>query len=384
MATKTRKSINAGIACVLTMFAFAPPSAVAREAEPAYARVVGNLEAGGVPLRQLRAGGCVAVTPAAGRIVALAFSPDGENLLWTNPQIADPALLRSTPEKLVGGLGGDRLWFAPELEYHWHGVPNWNTFENYKTPSASDPGAYAFAPGSEDEIVLHAEGELKAHGNDRPVGYRVTRWIRLAQAPVAVAPFMKGVRFVGITTSHRVALTAATRTGRLGLWHLLQLPVGSVLVVPLQAAAPPAAAAPLSYGLRGTWEVLPDQVRWRYGGKANAKFGLGAAALTGRSAAFRRLSDGDWLMIVRDFPIDPRAVYCDHPHGVPRNDQALQAWDGYGFGEMEFHSPALDAEHGPRSRTEEDSIWAFAADRQAIAVLAKQLLGVRVDDLLLP
>jgi hypothetical protein len=366
------------------MAAIAPQPGFALEGEPAYARVVGDLEAAGVPLRQLRDGGCAAVTPAAGRIVALAFTADGENLLWTNPQISDAVLLRATPEKLVGGLGGDRLWFAPELDYHWRGVPNWQTFENYKTPAASDPGAYAFVPGSEHEIVLHSDGEVQAHGSDRPVGYRVTRSIRLAKVPADVAPFMKGVRSVGITTSHRFTLTDATRIGRLGLWHLLQLPVGSVLVVPLRASAPTAAATPLSYALPGTWEVLPDQVRWRYGGKANAKFGLGAAALTGRSAAFRRLGDGDWLMIVREFPVDPQAAYCDHPHGVPRNDQAFQAWDGYGFGEMEFHSPALDAEHGPRSRTEEDSLWAFAGNAHAIGDLAKHLLGVRVHDLLLP
>lgn len=387
MATVTHKRVVVGMAWVAVMVAAVPGCGWAWGAEPSYAEVVGNLEAAGVPVRQLREGGCVAVTPAAGRIVALAFEPNGENLLWTNPRLDDATLVRTTPEKLVGGLGGDRLWFAPEIAYHWTGIPNWRTFENYKTPAAADPGAYAFGTGEDrddTEIVLHAAGDLQASGGGEPVGYRVSRSIRLARAPAASAPWLAGVRSVGITTRHHLELAAATRRGRLGLWHLMQVPVGSVLVVPLEAAAPAAAATPLSYALPGGWEVMPDQVRWRYGGTAGAKFGLGAAALTGRAAVFRRLGDGQWLMIVREFPVDRKAAYCDHPHGIVRDDQAFQAWDGYGFGELEFHSPSVDAEQGPRIRVEEDTIWAFAAHAPAIAALAGELLGVRVDDLLRP
>jgi hypothetical protein len=46
-------------------------------------------------------------------------------------------------------------------------------------------------------------------------------------------------------------------------------------------------------------------------------------------------------MIIRDFSVDPDAAYADHPYAIPRFDQAFQAWDGFGFGEMEFCSSGL-------------------------------------------
>jgi hypothetical protein len=353
--------------------------------QPTYAQVVRNLQDAGVPLGVLGGQGCAAVTPAAGRIVALSFGPDGENLFWSNPQLGDSALVRNTPEKLVGGMGGDRLWFSPELDFHWTDKPDWATFANYHIPAASDPGAYVFVDGPKDAVTLRGRGELKATGAERRVAFEVERSVRFASPPLpADSPLLKRVRYVGLETRHHVRLGGATREGRLGLWHLLQLPVDSVLVVPRRSTQPAEQGRPLCYGLPGAWEEKADHVRWRYGGLANAKFGLSAAALTGRTAALRLLGDGQWLLIVRDFEVDPRAMYCDHPFGVPRDDQAFQAWDGYGFGEMEFHSPALDGARGPRERRETDRLWAFGGAAPAIEALAKKLLGVDVGDILGP
>jgi hypothetical protein len=83
-------------------------------------------------------------------------------------------------------------------------------------------------------------------------------------------------------------------------------------------------------------------------------------------------------MIVRNFPCDPRAVYVDHPYEVPRTDQVFQAWDGLGFGELEFHSPGLDAEFGPRCYEGIDSLWFFAGEAGAIVSLAANLLQTDV------
>src|ERR1700761_7141645 len=81
--------------------------------QPRYAQVVSELKAACVPIRQLD--GRVAVTLAAGRIVALSFSANAPNLFWSNPKLSDMALAKQHPKDLVGGLGGDRLWFAPDI-----------------------------------------------------------------------------------------------------------------------------------------------------------------------------------------------------------------------------------------------------------------------------
>ena len=139
----------------------------------------------------------------------------------------------------------------------------------------------------------------------------------------------------------------------------------------------------MSYGLPGAWQVTPNALVWRFQGSANAKLGIAAAALTGRAAVFRRLEADRWCLMVRQFPADPSARYGDHPHGVPRTDQLFQAWDGMGVGEMEYHSPVLDAEKGPRTWQDRDYLWAFGGPADAIAALANSLLNVDVRSFLI-
>lgn len=349
--------------------------------EPSYSTVVGHLLKASEPVRQLSGGGCVAVTLAAGRVVAMAFSSDGPNLMWSNPVLHNTQLVSSNPEKLVGGFGGDRLWYGPELDYHWDGVPDWNTFANYKPPLATDPGAYQFVKQDLQSITLYTKDELPVHGADRRVGFEVNRTIALAEPPLPKShALMRDIEYVGIETSHALKITEGN--GVVDLWHLLQVPVGSVLIVPIKRDGNKERAKALSYGLPGGWVESSDKILWRYGGEAKAKLGLSAAALTGRSAVVQKLEDGRWCMLLREFPVDLNARYGDHPYAVLRSDQAFQAWDGFGFGEMEFHSPLADAEQGPRELQEKDRLWAFGGPPKAIQGLATQLLGIEVGDLI--
>ena len=341
-----------------------------------YSQVITDLTRAGIQVRELHGNGHVAVIPAAGRILALAFSEAGPNLLWSNSALGDTALVKVTPEQLVGGFGGDRLWFGPELRYHWMGKPDWHGLQNYQVPKDTDPGRYAFFDVGPDVVALAAKGRLPVRGSDQFLDFSVERRIRLTDPPLSFNhSLMRSVDYAGFETAQTLTIDEGTRSGEIDLWHILQLPVGSVLVVPLR---PRYQTEPLSYGLPGAWQVTPNALVWRFQGSANAKLGIAAAALTGRAAVFRRLEADRWCLMVRQFPADPSARYGDHPHGVPRTDQLLQAWDGMGVGEMEYHSPVLDAEKGPRTWQDRDYLWAFGGSADAIAALADSLLNVDV------
>jgi hypothetical protein len=342
-----------------------------------YLQVINDLAKASIPIRQLQGAGAVAVTLAAGRIVALAFSPDGPNLLWTNPELADTEKVKAAPEKLAGGLGGDRLWFSPELRYHWAGKPDWRGLSNYHVPSVTDPGQYAYIDETPDRVALAAKGRLLVQGrSDEYLDFAVERKICMADPPLPLNhPLMHGVDYVGVKTVHKLTVEGHNGTGEIALWHLLQTPVGSILIVPLRHGHK---TGPLSYGLPGGWQKTPESVIWRIEGKANAKLGIAAEALTGRSAILRGLCSDRWCLIVRQFPADASARYADHPEGVHRDDQVFQAWDGLGFGEMEYHSPVLNTAHGPRTLHDEDHLWAFGGTAQTIAALAKNLLDVDI------
>jgi hypothetical protein len=228
--------------------------------------------------------------------------------------------------------------------------------------------------------VLETKGRLPVQGTDQYLAFCVERKIRMAEPPVSLDdPAMRGVQYVGIEAVHELTIQEETRTGEVDLWHLLQTPVDSVLIVPLR---PGHRTQPLSYGLPGAWRVTSNSLIWRIEGNTNAKIGIAAEALTGRAAILRRLSSQQWCLIVRQFPVDVSARYGDYPEGVPCEDQVLQAWDGLGFGELEFHSPLLDAERGPRNLREKDQLWAFGGSAPTIAALADILLQVDIRALL--
>ncbi len=343
-----------------------------------YSRIISDLVKASVPIKELHGPGVVAVTLAAGRIVALAFSKGEPNLLWTHPGLGDSALVKAG--RLLGGIGGDRLWFAPEPRYHWVGVPDWQGLGNYQVPPDTDPGRYRFIDSEPGVVALAAEGRLPVRGSDPSLAFSVERRIRMTPPPLLLDdPLMRDVQYVGIEATHELAIQEETRIGEIDLWHLLQTPVGSVLIVPLR---PGHRTQPLCYGPPGDWHTTSNSVIWRIEGRANAKVGIAAEALTGRAAILRPLSSGQWCLIVRQFPVDETARYGDHPVGIPRNDQVFQAWDGLGFGEMEFHSPVLDAERGPRNLRQADHLWAFGGSAPSIAALADVLLQVDIRALL--
>lgn len=350
--------------------------------ELSFNQVVEMLSAAGVPTKQLAGSGNVVVTPVGGRIVAMAFSPTDRNLFWTNPELINADLVRNHPEKLAGGLGGDRIWFAPELDYHWRGEPDWITCNNYEVPKSADPGEYTFVSDTADAVTLQTHIRLSSLKTGLSVGFNLTRSVRPAPAPISTSePLMEGVAYVGIDTCHNIDFDDETTAGRIDLWHLLQIPSGSTLVVPFKLNTSVPDRTALSYALPGKLGEGTDHIFYEYTGTVRAKFGLSAAGLTGRAGVVSRDNAGRFILLVRQFQVDPNGIYGDHPYGIQRTDQALQFWDGMGFGELEHHSPLLDASSGPRSMQEKDSIWAFAGSRRSIARIATSLLGVDVHKL---
>lgn len=362
-------------AAVLPLVGFAEQTTPAMN-DPTFSQVVRALKAATVPVEELNGKGHVAVTSAAGRVIALSFSKDGPNLLWTNPQLGDTQLLRTAPETLVGNIGGDRAWFSPELRYHWHGKPDWATLTNYEVPKATDPGNYRFAHTREQEIQLVTEARLPVRGSNQFLDLALTRTVRMTPPPLPLDhPAMRFADYVGIEAVNDLRIEQSTQVGWVDLWHLLQVPAGTTLIIPLR---PGHKTQPLSYGLPGSWHTSTQAVVWQLKGRGNAKLGIAAEALTGRSAALRRLPDDKWCLLIRQFPLNPTARYGDHPYGEVRDDQVFQAWDGLGFGEMEYHSPLLDADRGPRSLQDINQLWAFGGSAEVITELGRLLLGLDI------
>ncbi|MBI1929594.1 hypothetical protein HYR99_35775 [Candidatus Poribacteria bacterium] len=338
-----------------------------------YQTIVDQLRAADHRIEELTYQGRVAVSRIGGRVVGMAFSSEGENLLWSNPQLSDTELLRNHPEQLVGGIGGDRLWFAPEFAYHWEAEPDLVNFKNYKVPVNVDPGNYQIVQNDDFSIGMRLETHLTDHRDGQTVTFEVERTLMSAASPLPHnSPTMQDVNFVGIRAQHHIRVLSCPPGKCVGLWHLLQMPVGSTLIVPTRGQP-----RPLAYFNKGGWHLHSDHLRWTFGGEAAAKIGFDVNQVTGRTGVIRPLSDGRWALVIRQFPVLPGLTYCDGPSEAQAVNQMVQCWDGFGFGEMEYHSPAVGAPPIGPEYTETALLWAFGGTGTAIERIAAELLGVR-------
>eukprot|EP01079_Euglenida_sp_SAG-EU17-18_P004525 gene4525-4753_t len=82
---------------------------------------VSSAEPGAGPL-----GAQLVVIPDGGRVCGMFLDGHDENVFWT-------------PDD---GVGGHRVWVAPEYRYFWTGPPDLERFTNNPTPPSLDPGPW--------------------------------------------------------------------------------------------------------------------------------------------------------------------------------------------------------------------------------------------------
>ena len=82
---------------------------------------------------------------------------------------------------------------------------------------------------------------------------------------------------------------------------------------------------------------------------------------------------------MREFPVHPDMYYCDGLSRETSGDQVFQAWDGFGFGEMEYHAPAVGTHPLPQTVEDTSSLWAFEGTYEQIQDLSRKLLEVSLE-----
>ena len=164
----------------------------------------------------------------------------------------------------------------------------------------------------------------------------------------------------------------------IGLWNLIQLPVGGQMLVPLYAPATPQKC----FGdLPGQSMLFEDRLlRINVDFSGSHKISLKAASLCGR-AGYVYNREGRWALVVRNFTVNPSGQYVDVQSHAPEDFgyafQMCRVDDAaYGsFCELEYHAPALGS---PPLRTESEDVsqvWAFRGRPDAIDRVARKLLG---------
>src|SRR5207244_444041 len=138
---------------------------------------------------------------------------------------------------LLGGIGGERLWFSPEYAYNWKGKPDVIGFKNYKIQKPYDPGRYRWGKRARHWASWHMKATLRDYRDNSRVTFQVERTV--AAAPCLFDSISSALRYVGIRYQHVLKMIRAKPGQRVGLWHLIQMPAGSHLLIPTIARPRP-------------------------------------------------------------------------------------------------------------------------------------------------
>lgn len=316
-------------------------------------------------------GGKILLMDAGARVLRLT-GESGHDFLWLND-----SFVGGDPEEIFRkgawrNFGGDRTWIAPEAELFISDLSSPNA--TYKVPESFDPGSHEIKVEG-DGVRISGEFEVENLHLGGKAKLSLDKIVTPVPNPIGS---MSDVEYIGYRQSATLRLLSDIMPGyRFGMWDLTQLrATGDILVPVTNSDAPRDYFGSSNYG-RVAWG--DGVVSFQIDAAENHKIGIKAAALTGRAGFVKDCGDGIHTLVVRNFNVDPSALYVD----VPWDDlddfgYAFQAFNDDGttadFGELEYHTPAIGDSTGQTSYTDESMLWAFKGDDASINNLIGKLL----------
>ena len=293
-------------------------------------------------------GSMMAVAPEyGGKVIAISLNGvNGKNLIWLNPKVIAPEFWAG--ETRDWNIGGARTWLSPEADFYLDIEKNWFV------PEAMDPGNYKLIEKTTDRIICENEFHIK-NVLDQEYHLKIVRDIKLlSQSPI---PISEDVQFVGMKFTHKLINLSDKTVGKdvayAGLWSLIQLDVGGTMIIPVKKDPAHDNITVRDYGPVNFNAVPPERLAqgddWisvKIDGKFRCKLGFAPwAARNGIGYLHYQPSSENGVLYLKQFSVDPNAVYVDHPWEKPYDyGDAIQLYndDGTfgGFCEIECHGPA--------------------------------------------
>ena len=317
-------------------------------------------------------GSWVLVLPFGGRVLGL-YPGENQNVLWVNPDIdradnvggffADPDWIN---------IGGHRIWISPEAETNVADIDNfWDT---YDVPKTMDPAAYSITTRSNFTVTLSTTMDLMFHRLGERISLSVARRIALCTEPPVELP--AGVSYAGYTST-TILETAADipAAARPGIWSLVQVPGGGVIIAGTKAKVEPR----VFFG-DPEYQVEKSAVWCTVRTAKNSKIGLKASVCRGLMACLN-VSVSPPTLLIAENEIGDESGYADYPADDPSDTgyaQQIYVDDGTlgGFGELEYHTPSAARN---QRLVDSGSVWSFAGKEEDLRTIVKTLFGLEGD-----
>lgn len=334
------------------------------------------------PTHRIVAGdGMLLVTERGARIMACQMPGVDSNLFFHHPSMQDP-------NHAANPFGGDRLWIAPEVGWYWPSMElaREDAGKHAATPPQIDPGEYTTDSASPAHAQLSNRLSLTDIRDGKSIELGVSRQVRAINAPANLPPDLMCASFA---ITNILLLRDGGEGAAACAWDILQVPPVGTLICPT-TTDPKVVDEPTSYyepfGDRHV-ECDDNAVRFLIDSERKIKMGLKAEHTTGRMGYYRQLDGGMSTLILRIFSPLPGEPYPDIPIASPIDQRlggdTLQAYnhsDGgtSGFGEMEYHDPAVIVGDGPSSRHGTSVTHILAGPDASVRAFGEQLLGATI------
>ena len=328
----------------------------------------------------LAGGYSVVVTERWGKIFG-PFVGDEPGTLWNAPKTGTTAGLNDLVETGEWCVGGDRIWFAPEVQFNIPDRNNWDSGGSYVLPKEVDPGNYRLVREGAG-ISLEQTVMLKLYNT--AIGSKdlhVKRTVMPARDPLRAfggyAALRGSLSFTGY--SQLVELTDLSG-GASGVetWDLAQFRGGGTVVMPLAGAVE---AQDYYQPVTAEYFRVKNSTAYlRLTGDHKYKVGFKAPGVTGRIGHFTRMGQGVARLVIIAFFSNPSSNYIDEPSGAPEaQGDSVQFFndDGGlgGFSEIEIHGMSVGGESGRTTATDSFEFWQYSGQEKDITEIARLLLG---------
>lgn len=311
--------------------------------------------------------GAVMIMPAYGRVIGLWSDRGRENHFWVNPAFLES---KGAKNPSWANPGGDRLWLSPEREFFIRDLTR--PWETYSVPPCLDPGKYFYRIDNKD-ICLENSGVAMAFASKLKVPFRIVRRIHPLTG-YEIESFLGKLDFKGAGYKEEINLAIEKPCPiKVGIWNLVQVCRGAKAMVPVKRSdrytvffGNPAGALSCEKGwLKANFEA-----------KEMFKIGLKASWIHGRMFYIKDNNDGSGSLLLRVFPVREDSDYADTPWNSPEDiGYAVQLFCGTkedGFGELEYHVPAVGGSSG-RSRCRTKSfVFAFRDSIEKLQQIEKR------------
>lgn len=321
----------------------------------------------------------IVIVQRGGRVFGPFCGEDGEGLFWASEKLNDARQALELLNSSDWNIGGDRLWFGPEIRYSVSDRTHfWDTLH---TPEAIDPGNYILNINDSQAILEQRIEMERADGDKGAVKLNVSRSITASENPLRELKdydrLMENVRFCG----YRQRICLNSEGEAVEGWNLLQVHGGGNIYIPMYQVE----TGTNYYEPAGEYErCLDNGILLKATGCNRYKVGYRAALVTGRLGYVCEWDKAPCLLI-RSFPNDPSGIYEEEPPHMPGihgfsvhvyNDDGNSG----GFSEIECTLPAISGNSGRDSSDDIISTWIFTGDSKALRHIGRVMLGT--DDII--